>query len=57
MDLLNASSYRLKNFIEWVQIAIAFYILIVMILLTLVSAETAVVNPTKPGVIDNTIKR
>ena len=49
--------YRLKNFIEWVQIAIAFYILVVMILLTLVSAETAVVNPTKPGVIDNTIKK
>jgi type IV pilus assembly protein PilC len=49
--------YRLKNFIEWVQIAIAFYILVVMILLTLVSAETAIVNPTKPGVIDNTIKR
>jgi type IV pilus assembly protein PilC len=49
--------YRLKNFIEWVQITIALYILVVMILLTLVSAETAVVNPTKPGVIDNTIKK
>ena len=37
--------YRLKNFIEWFQIAIAVYILIAMIFLTLVSAETAVVNP------------
>ncbi|MDR3610454.1 MAG: type II secretion system F family protein [Ignavibacteriaceae bacterium] len=49
--------YRIKNFIEWVQIAIAIYILIVMIFLTLVSAETAVINPTKPGVIDNTIRK
>jgi len=46
--------YRLKNFIEWVQIIIAFYILIVMVLLTIVSAETAIINPTKPGVIDRT---
>jgi len=46
--------YRLKNFIEWVQIIIAMYILVVMILLTLVSAETAIINPTKPGVIDRT---
>jgi type IV pilus assembly protein PilC len=48
--------YRIKNFIEWVQIIIALYILVVMIFLTLVSAETAVINPTKPGVIDNTKK-
>lgn len=46
--------YRLKNLIEWIQLTIAFYILIVMVLLTLVSAETAVINPTKPGVIDQT---
>jgi len=46
--------YRLKNFIEWLQIAIALYILVVMILLTIVSAETAVVSPTRPGVIDMT---
>ncbi len=48
------SVYRLKNFIEWVQIIIAFYILIVMILLTVVSAETSIVSPAKPGVIDKT---
>ena len=48
------SVYRLKNFIEWVQIIIAFYIFIVMILLTVVSAETSIVSPAKPGVIDKT---
>lgn len=46
--------YRLKNFIEWVQIMIALYILVVMILLTVVSAETAIISPTKPGVQDLT---
>ena len=46
--------YRLKNFIEWIQIIIAMYILVVMVLLTIVSAETAIINPTKPGVIDKT---
>ncbi len=46
--------YRLKNFIEWIQIIIALYILVVMILLTIVSAETAVVSPAKPGVQDLT---
>ena len=46
--------YRLRNFIEWIQIIIAMYILVVMVLLTLVSAETAIVNPTKPGVMDRT---
>jgi type IV pilus assembly protein PilC len=46
--------YRLKNFIEWIQIVIAMYILVVMVLLTIVSAETAIINPTKPGVIDRT---
>ena len=46
--------YRIKNFIEWVQIAIAMYILIIMLLLTIVSAETAIISPTKPGIIDKT---
>ncbi len=46
--------YRLKNFIEWVQIIIALYILVVMILLTVVSAETSIVSPPKPGVEDLT---
>ncbi len=33
---------------------IALYILVVMILLTVVSAETAIISPTKPGVKDLT---
>jgi type IV pilus assembly protein PilC len=46
--------YRLKNFIEWVQIMIALYVLVVMILLTIVSAETSIISPPKPGVKDLT---
>ena len=48
------TTYRIKNFIEWVQIIIALYILIVMVLLTLVSAETAIISPSRPGVQDLT---
>ena len=40
--------YKLKNAIEWIQIIIAFVILILMILLTLISAETAVISPKNP---------
>ncbi len=40
--------YKLKNAIEWIQIAIAFVILILMVLLTLISAETAVISPKRP---------
>jgi len=39
--------YKLKNAIEWIQIAIAFLILILMVLLTLISAETAVISPKR----------
>lgn len=46
--------YKLKNLIEAIQIAIAFFIMIVMILLTLVSAETATVRPKTPGTASNT---
>lgn len=48
------TTYRIRNFIEWVQIIIALYILVVMILLTVVSAETAIISPTQPGVHDFT---
>ena len=41
--------YKLKNFIEVVQIFIAMIIMVVMIGLTLVSAETATVRPKTPG--------
>ncbi len=40
--------YKLRNAIEWIQIVIAFIILILMILLTLISAETAVISPRRP---------
>jgi type IV pilus assembly protein PilC len=48
--------YRLKNFIEWVQIVLAIIITIIMILLTLISAETAVIKPKKPQAIDRTVE-
>ncbi len=40
--------FRLKNFIELVQVMIAMFILIVMVGLTLVSAETATISPKNP---------
>jgi len=46
--------YKLKNFIEFVQIAIAMIIMVVMIGLTLVSAETATVRPKTPGASNQT---
>jgi type IV pilus assembly protein PilC len=42
--------HKMKVFLDWVQIIIAMFILIVMIYLTLVSAETAVIQPKRPGV-------
>lgn len=42
--------FRLKNFIELVQVAIAMVIMVVMIGLTLVSAETATINPSNPAI-------
>jgi type IV pilus assembly protein PilC len=49
--------YKLKNLIELIQVGIAMFIMVVMILLTLVSAETATVRPKTPGtaVITNTV--
>lgn len=40
--------FRLKNIIEMIQVVIAMVIMIVMIGLTLVSAETATINPKPP---------
>ena len=40
--------FRLKNVIEMVQVFIAMVIMIVMIALTLISAETATINPKSP---------
>lgn len=42
--------YRLKNVIEMIQVFIAMVIMIVMIGLTLVSAETATISPKNPTV-------
>jgi len=42
--------FRLKNVIEMIQVMIAMVIMIVMIGLTLVSAETATINPRNPAV-------
>ena len=47
--------YKLKNFIEIVQVFIAMIIMVVMIALTLVSAETATIRPKTPGMASNTI--
>ncbi len=43
------TTYRMKGIIDWIQVAVAFIIMIVMTLLTVVSAETAVVQPKMPG--------
>ncbi|PID61681.1 MAG: type II secretion system protein [Ignavibacteriae bacterium] len=40
--------FRLKNVIEMIQVFIAMVIMVVMIALTLVSAETATINPKPP---------
>ncbi len=45
------TTYRLKNLIEWIQIFIAMIILVVMRILTLVSAETALIRPNRSGTI------
>jgi type IV pilus assembly protein PilC len=47
--------YKLKNFIEMVQVFIAMIIMVVMIALTLVSAETATVRPKTPGMANNVV--
>ena len=43
------TSYKLKALVEWIQVLVAFIIMIVMTLLTIVSAETAVIQPKLPG--------
>jgi type IV pilus assembly protein PilC len=41
--------FKLKNIIEFIQVIIAMVIMIVMIGLTLISAETATIKPKTPG--------
>ena len=45
------TTYRLANAIEAIQLAVAMYIMIVLMALTVVSSETAVVKPRAPGTI------
>lgn len=47
--------FKMKNLIEMIQVFIAMFIMIVMIALTLVSAETATVRPKTPGMGANLI--
>ena len=42
------TTYKLKNIIDLVNISISMFIMIVMILLTLVSSETALIKPENP---------
>lgn len=43
------TSYRMKGILEWIQVAVAMVIMIVMTALTIVSSETAVMSPKLPG--------
>jgi len=43
------TSYRMKSLVDWIQVYVAFVIMIVMTLLTIISAETAVMQPKLPG--------
>jgi len=43
------TTYRMQNIVEMIQVVIAFIIMIVMTALTIVSSETAVVQPKLPG--------
>ncbi|HDP99168.1 MAG TPA: type II secretion system F family protein [bacterium] len=43
------TSYRMQTIIEMIQVIIAFVIMVVMTALTIVSSETAVVQPKLPG--------
>jgi len=43
------TTYRMKGFIDWVNISVSLVIVLVVIGLTIVSSETAVVSPKMPG--------
>ncbi|HOC88207.1 MAG TPA: type II secretion system F family protein [bacterium] len=43
------TTYRMKAIIDWIQVIIAFFIMVVMTLLTIVSSETALFQPKMPG--------
>lgn len=43
------TTYRLKSIVDWIQVVVSFIIMIVMTGLTVISAETAVMQPKLPG--------
>ena len=43
------TGYKLKNAIDFVQVVVSMIIMVVMIALTIVSSESALINPTMPG--------
>ncbi len=44
------SSYRMRAVIDWIQVSVAILITVVMTALTIISSETAVIQPNMPGV-------
>ena len=48
------SSYRMRAVIDWIQVSVAILITIVMTALTIISSETAVIQPNMPGVNEKT---
>lgn len=43
------TGYKLKNAIDFIQVIISMFIMVVMILLTIVSSESALIHPKQPG--------
>jgi type IV pilus assembly protein PilC len=43
------TTYRMKAIIDWVQVIVALFIMLIMTLLTVVSSETALFQPKMPG--------
>jgi len=44
------TTYKMKAIIDWAQVFVAFFVLIVMTAITVVSSETAIIKPKRPGV-------
>ena len=44
------TGYRLRNFIDLIQVIVNVVIMVAMILLTLVSSESALIHPKEPGI-------
>lgn len=43
------TTYRMKSLVDWIQVYVALVIMVVMTLLTIVSSESAVMQPKLPG--------